>query len=120
MEMTILSAGPLTSVQDRGRFGYMHYGITTSGVLDDKAYASGNALLGNQAGDACLEMTLKGATIEFHGSGAVAVVGADMMPHVNGDPVAMNRDLPKPDCVPICVWKAVWMFRWCMEADPQI
>lgn len=91
MEMTILSAGPLTSVQDRGRFGYMRYGITTSGVLDDKAYASGNALLGNQAGDACLEMTLKGATVEFHGRGAVAIVGADMMPRLNGDPVAMNR-----------------------------
>ena len=59
MEMKILSAGPLTTIQDKGRYGYMRYGITTSGVLDDKAYTYGNALLGNLDGEACLEMTVR-------------------------------------------------------------
>lgn len=90
MKMKILSAGPLTTIQDKGRFGYMRYGITTSGVLDDKAYAYGNALLGNQSDEACLEMTVKGAAISFEGSGAVAIVGADMLPKMNGNPISAN------------------------------
>ena len=90
MKMTILSAGPLTTIQDKGRYGYMRYGITTSGVLDDKAYAYGNALLGNTDGEACLEMTVKGAAIQFAGTGAIAITGADMVPHINGTVVPVR------------------------------
>ncbi len=91
MEMKILSAGPLTTIQDKGRFGYMRYGITTSGVLDGCAYAYGNALLGNSDNAACLEMTLKGVSVEFINNGAVAIVGADMLPKINGRPAGANQ-----------------------------
>ena len=97
MKMTILSAGPLTTIQDKGRYGYMRYGITTSGVLDDKAYAYGNALLGNTDGEACLEMTVKGAAIQFAGTGAIAITGADMVPHINGTVVPVNQRIEIAD-----------------------
>ena len=45
MSMHILQAGPLTTVQDRGRFGYMEYGITSSGVMDTLAYSQLVSLL---------------------------------------------------------------------------
>lgn len=97
MEMKILSAGPLTTIQDKGRYGYMRYGITTSGVLDDKAYTYGNALLGNPDGEACLEMTVKGAAIQFAGTGAIAITGADMVPHINGAVVPVNQRIEIAD-----------------------
>lgn len=97
MEMKILSAGPLTTIQDKGRYGYMRYGITTSGVLDDKAYTYGNALLGNPDGEACLEMTVKGAAIQFTGAGAIAITGADMVPHINGAVAPVNQRIEIAD-----------------------
>ena len=97
MEMKILSAGPLTTIQDKGRYGYMRYGITTSGVLDDKAYTYGNALLGNLDGEACLEMTVKGAAIQFAGTGAIAITGADMVPHINGAVAPVNQRIEIAD-----------------------
>ncbi len=97
MEMKILSAGPLTTIQDKGRYGYMRYGITTSGVLDDKAYTYGNALLGNLDGEACLEMTVKGVAIQFAGTGAIAITGADMVPHINGAVAPVNQRIEIAD-----------------------
>lgn len=45
MKIQIINPGPLTSVQDAGRFGYMEYGITSSGVMDMDAYHIVNAFL---------------------------------------------------------------------------
>lgn len=93
MKMKIVSAGPLTTIQDKGRQGYMRYGITTSGVMDDKAYAYGNYLVGNSETEACLEMTFKGVVMEFEGQGEIAIVGADMTPLLNGIPVSNNTKI---------------------------
>ena len=38
MPLTILSPGPLTTVQDEGRFGHLHAGIGRSGAMDARAY----------------------------------------------------------------------------------
>ena len=97
MKMKIISAGPLTTVQDRGRFGYMRYGITTSGVMDEKAYNYGNYLVENAGEEACLEMTFKGAVIEFEGSGRIAFTGADMTPVLNGNPVVNGESIEVKD-----------------------
>ena len=35
--MTILSPGPLSTVQDAGRFGYMSTGFSPGGAMDTKA-----------------------------------------------------------------------------------
>ena len=69
MSMHILQAGPLTTVQDRGRFGYMEYGITSSGVMDTLAYSQLVSLLENEPGAAVLEMTLMGAELVFDEEG---------------------------------------------------
>lgn len=97
MNMKIISAGPLTTVQDRGRFGYMRYGITTSGVMDERAYDYGNYLVGNTGGEACLEMTLKGVSVEFVGNGVIAFTGADMSPVLNGVSVQTGEAIEVTD-----------------------
>lgn len=87
MELHILNPGPLTTVQDRGRFGYMASGIGPSGAMDPDAYATANALVGNRNGEAVLEFTLLGATIRFEGDGVIALAGADMGASLDGVPL---------------------------------
>lgn len=52
----ILRAGPLTTVQDLGRQGLRHLGIAQGGALDALALRRANALLGNAADAAALEL----------------------------------------------------------------
>lgn len=85
MSMHILQAGPLTTVQDRGRFGYMEYGITVSGVMDTLAYTQLVSLLENEPGAAVLEMTLMGAELVFEEDVCAAYTGADMQAVYDGN-----------------------------------
>lgn len=78
MPLTILSPGPLTTVQDEGRFGHLHAGIGRSGAMDARAYRAANALVGNARGEAVLEATLMGPTIRFEQACSIALTGADI------------------------------------------
>lgn len=92
MIMTILQAGPLTTVQDTGRFGFMEYGIGSSGVMDTLAYSQANELVGNPPGEAVLEMTLMGAEIMFDEEALIAYTGADMQVVLDdGSPIERGR-----------------------------
>jgi antagonist of KipI len=82
--ITILDAGPQTTVQDLGRTGQMRYGIPTSGPVDRFAFVVANRLVGNSDGAAALECTLIGPRFEVDAAGAIAVTGADMPVTVNG------------------------------------
>ncbi len=72
----VVRAGPLTTVQDRGRPGYAHLGVPRSGALDGPALARANALVGNPAGAAALETTLGGCAVRVLRDAVVAVAGA--------------------------------------------
>jgi biotin-dependent carboxylase-like uncharacterized protein len=73
----VLAAGPLTTVQDRGRPGWAHLGVPPSGAADPRALALGNRLVGNDAGAAALEATLSGPRLRFRAAALVAVTGAE-------------------------------------------
>ena len=73
----VLAPGMLTTVQDLGRFGYAHYGISASGAADPVALRAANLLVGNAENAAALEMTLTGAEIAFEAPAVVALAGAD-------------------------------------------
>ena len=82
--LVIRDPGPLTTVQDLGRVGYLCVGIPGSGPMDEAAFVLGNRLVGNPDGAAGLECTLIGPRIEFTDERAVAVTGAAMPVDVNG------------------------------------
>lgn len=67
----------MTTVQDLGRPGYAHLGISASGAADALSLRAGNLLVGNSEGAPALEMTLAGGTFEFERPALVAVTGAD-------------------------------------------
>ncbi len=72
----IKSAGFMTTVQDAGRVGYAHYGVSASGPADSVSLRIGNLLVGNPENAAALEMTLVGGTFEFESNGLVALSGS--------------------------------------------
>ena len=97
MKLHILNPGPLTTVQDAGRFGYMAFGIGTSGAMDQDAYEAACCLVGGSKGDAVLEATLLGPTIRFEGNGMLALTGADMGAKLDGEPLETYRAYPVQD-----------------------
>jgi antagonist of KipI len=73
----VLSPGLLTTVQDLGRFGWAHFGVSASGAADALALRAGNLLVGNAEGAAALEMTLAGGAFEFESRAVIALTGSD-------------------------------------------
>ena len=58
--LTVVEAGALTTVQDRGRVGLAHLGVPRAGALDRPAADLANRLVGNPADAAVLEVMLGG------------------------------------------------------------
>lgn len=73
----VLSPGMLTTVQDLGRFGWCHFGVSASGAADPLAARAGNLLVGNAENAAVLEMTLVGGAFEFEDETTIALTGSD-------------------------------------------
>ena len=91
MKLHVLSPGPMTTVQDYGRHGYVASGIGVSGVMDQDAYEAANYLVGNKHGEAVLEATLMGPSIQFDADCICAVTGADMGTKIGNKPVEPYR-----------------------------
>jgi biotin-dependent carboxylase-like uncharacterized protein len=75
-EIEVLSAGPLTTVQDRGRPGLASIGVPPSGAVDPLALELANRLVGNDSDAAVLEATMVGPRLRFHAPALVALTGA--------------------------------------------
>ncbi len=73
----VISPGLQTTVQDMGRFGYAHFGISASGAADPLALRAGNLLVGNAENAAAIEMTLAGGEFAFEAPAVVALTGSD-------------------------------------------
>jgi antagonist of KipI len=89
MPIIVKNPGLLTTVQDAGRYGYSHLGISSCGAADSVAYRIANLLLGNEEKAAVLEMTLLGATLEFEEAAAVVLTGADCECRLNDEVAPM-------------------------------
>lgn len=89
--LEVLSAGPMTLVQDLGRPGLAHLGVTRSGAADRRAHALANRLVANPSERATLEVTLGGFSARVRGGAVdVAVTGADAHPSADGIPFGLN------------------------------
>ena len=102
----VVQPGLLTTVQDMGRYGYQQYGVPVSGAMDSFALRVANLLLGNNEGEACLEITLLGLRLRVLEDTVVAITGADLSPMLNNSSLPMweavmvrhgdNISFPKP------------------------
>ncbi len=73
----VVEPGFQTTVQDLGRFGYAHLGVSASGAADALALRAGNLLAGNAENAPALEMTLTGGAFVFECAAVVALTGSD-------------------------------------------
>jgi biotin-dependent carboxylase-like uncharacterized protein len=74
--LTVVETGPLTTVQDAGRFGQGALGIGRSGACDRAAYRLANRLVGNDDGSAVLEVTFGSLVLRADGDVVLATTGA--------------------------------------------
>lgn len=83
--LRILAPGVATTLQDAGRQGYLRYGISGSGAMDPDLLALANALVGNPADAAAIEMAMLGPTLVCEAEGCrVALAGAPFAMGLNG------------------------------------
>lgn len=74
--LEILKAGLFNTVQDLGREGLRHLGITQAGAMDAPSLVLANRLLDNPAGAAALEIVCGPVEIRFERDGWLALTGA--------------------------------------------
>jgi biotin-dependent carboxylase-like uncharacterized protein len=87
-----IAPGPLTTLQDGGRRGWLRFGLPPSGALDPLALALANLRAGNAPDEAALELTLGGASFAAEGGAVrVALAGAGMPLAIDGVRVSPER-----------------------------
>jgi len=77
--MEVLHAGLCDLVMGAARTGFGALGVPAGGASDPAALAAANALVGNSADAAGLEMTLAGPILRFPQGATVALTGAPFM-----------------------------------------
>ena len=90
MSIKVLKPGVQTTVQDIGRYGYSHFGISSSGPADQFSFRLGNIILGNDEKLASLEMTLLGGDFQFNSDAEIAITGSRFNISLDGKYIDYN------------------------------
>lgn len=85
MSLSIIKPGLLDSIQDLGRYGYSSWGINPGGVMDSYAARVANMLVGNDPGEAVMEIHFPAAQILFEQNALISITGADFTATLNED-----------------------------------
>ena len=86
----VIRSGPMTLIQDFGRFGFEQYGVSVCGAVDQEAFFVANRLVSNSLKDAVFEITFGDASFHFHDESIISITGADMQPELDGINCPMN------------------------------
>lgn len=92
----ILEPGLMTSIQDKGRFGFQQQGIGQGGVMDGESFALGNAFLQNDDNAACLEATALGPTLKFILPCEFVITGGECSATLDDKAILMNKKYLAP------------------------
>ena len=77
--------GPLVSIQDAGRQGYMRYGVTGAGPMDRLSHTLANLAVGNEPPAATIEVSLGGFSLRcIEGEATLAIAGGCFNPVLDG------------------------------------
>ena len=91
MSITVIQPGLQSTVQDLGRNGYAHYGISASGAADCLSLRIGNLLVGNPESSSGIEMTLLGGTFRFEEDAFIALCGSEFEATLDAYPIQWQR-----------------------------
>lgn len=90
-QLRIEASTALCQLQDAGRFGVRHLGVTQGGALDWVAMNWANWLLGNPLGAPVIEVALGGLSVVAEQDCVLALAGADLDARVDDQPLAPWR-----------------------------
>ncbi len=91
--IVVEEAGMLTTVQDLGRWGWQHDGVSVSGAMDPLAHRRANRVAGNPDEAATLEVTLTGPLLRCDEPCRIAVSGAAFELHLDNYRVSSDTVL---------------------------
>ena len=94
MGLEVLRAGLESTVQDQGRFGYAHLGVSASGAADNFSLIIGNILVGNPKHYAGIEMTIIGDKYRFKSDAYIALTGSAFEAELDNKPIPFWKRLP--------------------------
>ena len=89
----IVHPGLQSLVQDQGRLGPQAYGIPIGGAMDKSSARIANRLVGNPENYPTLEIAMIGPKIRIEGNCYLALSGADLSPHIDGQRIPMYETL---------------------------
>jgi len=84
LSISVLRGGLQDTVQDLGRNGYAHLGISSSGAADAFSLRIANLLVGNPEDAAGIEVTLVGGKYKFTADAFIALSGSEFQVDLNG------------------------------------
>ena len=93
MSITILKPGVQTTIQDIGRYGYSHFGISSSGAADLFSFRLGNIIVGNTEELAGIEMTLLGGDFKFNSDAVIAITGSPFNLSLDSQEISYNQSI---------------------------
>jgi biotin-dependent carboxylase-like uncharacterized protein len=91
--LKVISPGFYTSIQDLGRVGHAHFGVSRAGIMDKKAASWANFLLQNESNCAVLEVTFGACVFEFLADTHICITGADFSASLNGEIVQLYKPI---------------------------
>ncbi|REB08047.1 KipI antagonist [Sporosarcina sp. BI001-red] len=89
----VRKAGLSDTIQDSGRIGYQQFGVIQSGTMDSNSSRIANLLVGNEEGEAVLEMALIGPILLFEERMLIALCGGEFAPEIDGVSVPMWKPI---------------------------
>ena len=88
IDLVVKSCGPMTALQDRGRFGYQGFGVSPSGAMDRRVLSMANALVGNSPDMGAIEFVNLGGSFTAEGGDLhLAVAGAGASASIDSTPI---------------------------------
>ncbi|MFC3096074.1 biotin-dependent carboxyltransferase [Alteromonas sediminis] len=86
--LTLLAPGIMSLLQDKGRLGQAHLGLTQGGPADSLAFDYANRLLANDKGTTALEISIGGTKLRCDHGCQIAITGAKAGVKINNMPAA--------------------------------
>ncbi|HET6996429.1 MAG TPA: biotin-dependent carboxyltransferase family protein [Chitinophagaceae bacterium] len=91
MNLRIIKAGVMDTIQDLGRYGWQHMGINPGGAMDKLSAQIANILVGNETTEAVVELHFPASAFFFEQPSLIAITGADFSATINGECIPSMR-----------------------------
>ncbi len=88
LQIQVIKPGLHTTIQDRGRWGHVAFGVPRSGAMSVLDAVKANWLVGNPPNAPILEITLMGPTLALEGEGQIALAGAPIKVTLDQQPIS--------------------------------